>query len=177
MGFTYLANDVGVEQVKLYSDVEHTQLIAFYDLRDISENNQYNFFGYIVPEGGVPIKVIEFYSEGGGSTDETLDNLRFNAGTGPVDTDNDGVPDTGDNCPTVPNQDQNDNDGDGVGDVCDLDDLIERIETLESVVAAQQTQIQTLIEAIDALSGHQHSYLTGKGIGHNNTEASTGGPK
>jgi len=38
-----------------------------------------------------------------------------------VDTDHDGVPDVADNCPNVPNQDQTDLDGDGLGDACDPD--------------------------------------------------------
>src|SRR3989339_214368 len=38
------------------------------------------------------------------------------------DDDNDGVPDTTDNCPTVANTNQANADGDGQGDVCDLDD-------------------------------------------------------
>jgi len=37
-----------------------------------------------------------------------------------TDTDGDGVPDSIDNCPTVPNPDQHDHDGDGRGDVCDV---------------------------------------------------------
>lgn len=40
--------------------------------------------------------------------------------TGVVDTDQDGVPDEQDDCPTVPNTAQLDADGDGVGDACDL---------------------------------------------------------
>ena len=36
-----------------------------------------------------------------------------------VDSDNDGVPDTNDNCPNVANADQADSDGDGAGDACD----------------------------------------------------------
>jgi uncharacterized repeat protein (TIGR01451 family) len=38
-----------------------------------------------------------------------------------IDSDGDGVPDAVDNCPTVPNSDQQDTDGDGIGDACDPD--------------------------------------------------------
>ena len=40
----------------------------------------------------------------------------------PLDTDNDGVPDTTDNCPFVSNANQADLDHDGLGDACDPDD-------------------------------------------------------
>jgi len=36
-----------------------------------------------------------------------------------ADADSDGVPDSTDNCPSIPNQDQMDSDADDVGDVCD----------------------------------------------------------
>jgi hypothetical protein len=41
-----------------------------------------------------------------------------------IDNDNDGICDDIDNCPTISNRDQKDTDGDGKGDVCDVDNPI-----------------------------------------------------
>ncbi|MEX1382783.1 thrombospondin type 3 repeat-containing protein [Lutibacter sp.] len=41
------------------------------------------------------------------------------ASCGPIDSDDDNVPDIEDNCPFTPNEDQADTDDDGLGDVCD----------------------------------------------------------
>jgi hypothetical protein len=57
------------------------------------------------------------------STVTLLSELRLYAACvgpgGATDIDNDGDPDSGDNCPLVVNEGQTDTDGDGVGDVCD----------------------------------------------------------
>jgi hypothetical protein len=63
-------------------------------------------------------------------------------------------PSIADNCPMAENPDQADSNNNGIGDACELDDLLELQEVLY---------------------GHDHSYLTGKGNGHNNTETATHG--
>ncbi|MFN7132806.1 MAG: thrombospondin type 3 repeat-containing protein, partial [Myxococcales bacterium] len=46
----------------------------------------------------------------------------FIRGGSAVDSDGDGIPDSSDNCPTVANPTQANNDGDSLGDACDPDD-------------------------------------------------------
>lgn len=49
-------------------------------------------------------------------------NITYAAMIVPWDSDNDGWPNTVDNCPNVANSTQADNDADGIGNVCDTDD-------------------------------------------------------
>ena len=44
--------------------------------------------------------------------------VSLDLGSGPIDVDGDGLPDGSDNCPSVANPDQQDSNGDGVGDAC-----------------------------------------------------------
>lgn len=133
-------------------------------------------------------------TDGGGVSDGDEDinrNGRVDAGeTDPIitaddlgvpisDTDNDGVPDNVDNCPNNPNSDQNDTDGDGLGDACDEDDPVpDQIEILEGAVLDLQNRVTILEGLLNTLRSdhteHTHTYLSGKGGGHNNTVKDTG---
>ncbi|MEO1011136.1 MAG: thrombospondin type 3 repeat-containing protein [Bacteroidota bacterium] len=62
-----------------------------------------------------------FQSEENSFEGIVLDDFVIRGQQGDDDMDNDGILDVNDNCPHMPNGDQADSDGDGVGDVCDDD--------------------------------------------------------
>ena len=65
---------------------------------------------------GIPIELADTPSENGPTI---VQNTKVETSAGPVeDTDHDSIVDENDNCPTVSNADQADQDGDGLGDAC-----------------------------------------------------------
>jgi outer membrane murein-binding lipoprotein Lpp len=55
----------------------------------------------------------------------------------------------------------------------DVDALEERVDGIEGDIEELDAKVDQLREDFD---NHSHTYLTGKGTGHNNTEAETGAP-
>jgi hypothetical protein len=99
-------------------------------------------------------------------------NLRYQiqvvAKTLPPDADNDGIPDSSDNCPDRFNPDQSDQDGDGLGDICDpypsssdnlgacmteTTGLTVKIETLLGDQAALISENRALFQEVAILKG------------------------
>jgi hypothetical protein len=97
-----------------------------------------------------------------------LDNVRVTVEPDP-DSDGDGIPDSRDNCLLTPNPLQDDVDEDGAGDACDNCPVANPDQRDDDANGIGDVCDQ-LVEFLD----HTHTYRTGAGEGHNNTEAETG---
>ncbi len=74
-----------------------------------------------VSDAGMLFYVITGRGDECGGPSDVREIFEGNTSSDPIDSDNDGVADSDDNCPNTPNADQTDSDGDGVGDACDND--------------------------------------------------------
>ena len=70
------------------------------------------------------------------------------------DTDNDGIPDYQDNCPTIYNPDQADSDGDGIGDECDVDYLRAALQECRSELEACCPPTSVSLSTFNAIPGN-----------------------
>lgn len=68
-----------------------------------------------------PALAVDFTLRAASTFHAAFIRVRCPADTSNPDTDGDGVIDAVDNCPSIPNLDQADHDGDGLGDACDPD--------------------------------------------------------
>lgn len=77
-----------------------------------------NDWEYLAPSAAEPFGAILIGSGCPGPSESLV--LSFSSCLRAVDADHDGVPDAQDNCAAAANEDQNDADADGLGDLCDL---------------------------------------------------------
>ncbi len=81
-----------------------------------------------------------------------------------TDSDNDGIPDNTDNCPTVYNPDQADSDNDGVGDACDYKYWKAKYEECQTPITTTTTAPPTNIKlsVLDATPSDKQVFLKWK---------------
>ncbi len=120
----FTEGDVTSVGMNIYNifDPSTTYVFVFYASGDIFQStlavpSNGLYWGAIAAAGETITKVIIFSSTGQA---EGIDNLSF--GTCSADSDGDGILDEADNCPTVANSNQENCDGDSMGDACDPDD-------------------------------------------------------
>lgn len=104
---------------------------------------------FSVQENGTYKFAVTAYDNNQASTTKSITANVGEIPVPPVDTDNDGVPDSQDNCPNVANPDQKDSDGNGVGDACDVQPNPTNVSKVAMVGDLKGTAVRDAIKNIN----------------------------
>ncbi|MFO0753327.1 MAG: choice-of-anchor Q domain-containing protein [Thermodesulfovibrionales bacterium] len=130
-------------------------------------NNKEDWYGadkvYVTPGIGVPVDTpnINFLlaqDNDNDGTPDSSDNCPAVANIDQSDIDGDGIGDACDNCPTVSNPDQSDSGGDGFGDACTIRHCVTNSGELQSALTTAQTDgkndVIRLVQGTYGISGN-----------------------
>jgi len=111
-----------------------------------------------------------FRASDGTAYDEKVARVQVGGGHGPGDSDHDGIPDVADNCPNMPNHDQADTDGDGVGDACQAmppngADPAAASTLRVTLADADRDGVPDRLDDCPAVPDHDQADLDGDGVG------------
>ena len=123
--------------------------------------------------------VLNQLSLAGGNTGNSLPQLtQCLCSSSLLDTDNDGVPDISDNCPTVPNANQLDANGNGIGDACEPCSISASLSSFSESIydgPCSNHVIQPTVSIIGGSITAHEWIITGPG-GYNYSNSSSGAP-
>lgn len=105
-----------IDEVKIWSSAKTNteMMLGASQIPDGTEDNLLAYYNFDDQASGVATDIT-------GNKHGTITGGQYTTSFSRVDTDNDGFVDVLDNCPTIKNEDQQDFDKDGMGDVCDDD--------------------------------------------------------
>ncbi|MCK4588927.1 MAG: lamin tail domain-containing protein [Nanoarchaeota archaeon] len=108
-------------------DTDFNESLIYLDLVNVQNTtNNYYLATNLIPNTWYTLTVFTKDNNGNINNTNVSSTVKTNTSS-TTDTDNDGISDSIDNCPTIPNPDQNDTDNDGIGDICDYDIIINEI--------------------------------------------------